>query len=80
MGIMDASFRLMEQLPNLDVRIHQFRHRLLDARESHSLAEHALGLRYLSIDVAPVEPETLLKVQRPEDEGADLWLTMNRVQ
>lgn len=79
-AIMDASFRLMEQLPNLDVRIHQFRHRLLDARESRSLAEHALGLRYPSIDVAPVDPETLLKVQRPEDEGTDLWLTMNRIQ
>jgi hypothetical protein len=27
-----------------------------------------------------VEPETLLKARRTEDEGADLWTVMNRVQ
>ena len=28
---------------------------------------------------APVEPDTLLHARRPEDEGQDLWHTLNRV-
>jgi hypothetical protein len=28
---------------------------------------------------APVEPETLLQVRRPEDEGSDLWHVTNRL-
>jgi len=27
-----------------------------------------------------VDAETLLKARRPEDEGTDLWKTLNRVQ
>ena len=37
-------------------------------------------LRYPSVSEAPVEPETLLKARRGEDEGTDLWRSMNRVQ
>ena len=42
--------------------------------------EHVLVLRYGSLAEAPVEAETLLKARRTEDEGTDLWTTMNRVQ
>ena len=35
-------------------------------------------LRYDSVAEAPVEPDTLLKARRPEDEGTDLWRSMNR--
>jgi hypothetical protein len=37
-------------------------------------------LRYSSVEESPVDAETLLKSRRSEDEGTDLWTTMNRVQ
>ena len=37
-------------------------------------------LRYPSLDASPVEPESLLKAQRPEDDGTDLWRVTNRLQ
>ena len=53
----------------------------LDAVPDHAVAEaHALVLRYASLAAAPIDPETLLKARRPEDEGTDLWRTMNRLQ
>src|SRR5439155_24184880 len=45
-----------------------------------ALAEHALVLRYGSVEKAPIAADTLLRARRPEDEGTDLWATMNRVQ
>ena len=56
------------------------KYRQLDAQESTALAMHALLLRYGNVADAPVEAETLLKARRPEDEGTDLWRTMNRLQ
>ncbi|HRZ57659.1 MAG TPA: DUF932 domain-containing protein, partial [Candidatus Paceibacterota bacterium] len=49
-------------------------------QESTRFAQQALLLRYSTLAEAPVEPETLLKARRPEDEGTDVWHTMNRVQ
>jgi hypothetical protein len=37
-------------------------------------------LRYPNASEGPVDAETLLKARRTEDEGTDLWTTMNRVQ
>ena len=36
-------------------------------------------LRYPSLEEAPVEPATLLQARRPQDEGDDVWNTLNRV-
>jgi hypothetical protein len=60
--------------------VSRFRSRQLEARESLDFARQALLLRYDSAEAAPVDPDTLLKAQRPEDEGADLWATLNRCQ
>jgi hypothetical protein len=59
--------------------VNRFRSRELAPCESLDLARHALLLRYDSAETAPVEAETLLKARRPEDEGRDLWRTMNCV-
>jgi hypothetical protein len=77
--IVQASLRLLEFAPRIGELVNQFRSRELEARESLDLARHALLLRYDSVETAPVEPDTLLKARRPEDEGTDLWRTMNRV-
>ncbi len=52
----------------------------MNAGESMDLARHALLLRYPNVSEAPIDPDTLLKARRPEDEGTDLWSSMNRIQ
>jgi hypothetical protein len=78
--VVQASFRLLEYLPRVGELVNRFRCRALEARESLALAEHALVMRYGSLQKAPVEVDTLLRARRPEDEGIDLWTTLNRVQ
>ena len=78
--VVQASLRLVEAMPKIGERIARFRERILEPCESLTLAEQALLLRYPTVDESPIAPETLLQAHRPEDEGADLWLTMNRLQ
>lgn len=78
--VVRASFRLLEFVPKVGELVDRFRFRALEARESLALAEQALVLRYGRVEKAPVAPDTLLKARRPEDEGTDLWATLNRVQ
>jgi hypothetical protein len=78
--VVQASFRLLDYVPKVGELVQRFRARALEAGESLALAKHALLLRYASLTEAPVEPDTLLKARRPEDEGTDLWSSMNRVQ
>lgn len=78
--VVRASLRLIEFMPRVGELVQTFRDRLLDGAEARSFAEQALLLRYPSLVEAPVAPETLLQAHRPEDEGRDLWHTMNRVQ
>ena len=78
--VVQASFRLLEFLPKVGELVERFRARVLEPPEALALAGHALRLRYPSLTEAPVAPEALLNVRRPEDEGANLWLTTNRLQ
>jgi len=78
--VVQASLRLVEAMPKIGERIARFRERILEPCESLTLAEQALLLRYPTVDESPIAPETLLQAHRPEDEGNDLWLTMNRCQ
>ena len=77
--MVNASTRLIEFMPRVGELVNRFRSRELESQEALDLARHALLLRYESAETAPVEPETLLKTRRPEDEGTDLWRVMNRV-
>lgn len=78
--VVQASFRLLEFLPQVGEQVERFRARILDRPQALALAGHALLLRYPSLAQAPVEPEALLQARRPEDEGDDVWSTYNRVQ
>ena len=77
--VVQASFRLLDFMPRVGELVNRFQSRELAAGESLALAGHALLLRYASLGNAPVLPETLLQARRPEDEGTDLWRTMNCV-
>lgn len=78
--VVQASLRLVQAMPHIGERIQRFRERLLEPRESLALAEAALLLRYPTVAESPISPETLLQARRPEDEGENLWLTVNRCQ
>jgi hypothetical protein len=78
--VVRASFRLIEFVPKIGEQVNRFRSRQLEVREALDLASHAMLLRYPSVAESPVDAETLLKARRSEDEGTDLWTTMNRVQ
>ncbi len=78
--VVQASLRLVEAMPRIGERIARFRQRILEPRESLALAEAALLLRYPTVAESPISPETLLQARRPEDEGDNLWLAVNRCQ
>lgn len=78
--VVEASFRLLDFMPRVGGLVQRFRTRALEAPESMAFAEQALLLRYPSKAEAPIDPDRLLLARRPEDEGVDLWTTMNRVQ
>lgn len=77
--VVQASMRVVEYMPAFGRTISGMQERKLDGRESMALAANALRLRYTSAEEAPVGPNALLRAQRPEDEGEELWRTMNRV-
>ncbi len=77
--IVEASRRVVDFMPRVGDLVNRFRSRELEGHEALDLARHALLLRYESVAAAPVDPNTLLQARRPEDEGADLWRTLNRV-
>jgi hypothetical protein len=79
-AVVGASLRVLDYVPKVGELVGQLRARRLETSESLRFARAALALRYPKVEAAPVDAETLLKAHRPEDEGTDLWLTLNRVQ
>ena len=77
--VVSSSLRLIEFMPRVGELVQRFRDRVLDDTESRRFAEQALLLRYPSLEEAPVEPETVLQARLPQDEGDDVWNTLNRV-
>src|SRR4029077_2957123 len=63
--VVRASLRLLDYMPRVGELVQRFRNHTLDALGSLAFATQALLLRYPSVGEAPVEPETLLKAQRP---------------
>ncbi len=78
--VVTASLRLLDYMPRVAELVSRFRSRVLDQRESQQFAEQAVLLRYSTLAEAPVDAATLIQVRRPEDEGADLWNSTNRLQ
>ena len=78
--VIDASFQVLNRVPEITAHVEGFRARRLTPAESKAFAESALLLRYDDLQAAPIAPEKLLKSRRMEDAGDDLWRTLNRVQ
>src|SRR6266536_234909 len=78
--VIDASFRILDQVPAITAGVEVFRARQLTGPESRAFATAALRLRYADAQKAPVGPEKLLEARRYEDAGDDLWHVFNRLQ
>ena len=78
--VIDASFRILDEIPKITASVEGFRARRLTPAESKAFAESAILLRYDDLATAPIGPEKLLQPLRSEDVGDDLWHTLNRAQ
>ena len=78
--VIDASFRVLENIPQLAENVESFRARQLTTTEQRAFAEAATLLKYDDLQTAPISPEKLLVSRRYDDDGNDLWRTYNRVQ
>ena len=79
-AVVEASYRILDYVPKVAVLINDFRNRHLTDSEMTTFAEQALLLRFEDLDCAPIEPRTLLMPRRLEDQGSDVWTTLNRIQ
>jgi hypothetical protein len=78
--VIEAGFRVLENVPQLTENVESFRARRLTPFEQKAFAESALLLKYDDLQKSPVSAEKLLESRRYDDEGNDLWKTFNRVQ
>jgi hypothetical protein len=76
--VVRAALELTERFANMQIICEAMAARELCSQERHAFAARALALRYDNI--APIEPERLLGVRRPADDGSDLWRVYNRTQ
>lgn len=78
--VVEASYKILEQVPRVATLIATFRDRKLTDAESLVFAEKALLLRFDSLAQSPIEPRTLLIPRRPQDQANDVWTVLNRTQ
>jgi hypothetical protein len=81
-AVIEGSYELIEELPQIAASVDRFRDTGLDGREQGLFAEAALEVRNGEdwARQSPVPPGQLLEARRTDDKGADLWVTFNRVQ
>src|SRR5438132_2472480 len=77
--VIEASFRILDQVPAITASVEAFRARQLTGAESRAFATAALRLRYNDVQTAPIGPSKLLEARRYEDAGDNLWNVFNRV-
>jgi len=70
---------ITERMPLVVESMNRFREKQLTEEQQIEFALAAIGIRF-GEDKISVEPSTILKANRKEDEGNDLWVVFNRVQ
>jgi hypothetical protein len=79
--VLNAAMALNSRFGKLGETIEVMRHTVLDARRRLAFAADALSLRYPEEPAGvAVAPKDLLEPKRREDEGCDVWRTLNVVQ
>jgi Domain of unknown function (DUF932) len=77
--IVEGSFRVVEQVPQIEASVDGMRSIVLSGDERRAFAESALQLRW-DAGAAPLPATDLLAARRQEDRATDLWTTFNTVQ
>jgi hypothetical protein len=78
--VIGASYTIAGDSDRIGSHIESFRQRTLTEGERDDFAARALGLRYETVEEAPVRPTFLLQPKRIEDRGNSLWQTFNVIQ
>jgi hypothetical protein len=76
--IIEASYRVIEQVPQITEKVAQFRNINLSGAEREVFALNAAKLRW--DEEMPINPNHLLLPKRIQESGKDLWTTLNVVQ
>ena len=79
-SVIEASFRILDSVPQLMGNVEAMQARELSSTERHALAVGAVALKWEDPDKAPIRPEKLLESRRYDDEKSDLYTTLNVVQ
>ncbi len=78
--VIEASVELSREIPRIQNQIEEFKGINLSESQREVFAEATLIAKYGSVEKAPVSPLKLLEPRRTEDNGTDLWKTLNVVQ
>jgi hypothetical protein len=81
--VIEGSYRVLDNLKEIESRVDTYKAINLDVREQLALANAAIDLRWDRDEVsqkAPVQADSLLAVHRWDDRKADLWTTFNVIQ
>jgi len=78
--VIDASFRVINEIPKIAESVERFRAIELNEGQQIAYANAAIKLRWADTGTEPIESAQLLRLRRHEDKGNDLWTTYNIVQ
>ena len=84
-GVIDATYRVIAEFPELIDSANQMAGTELSPREQLAFARAAAQLRWTpdaetNTERSPIDASVLLAARRSADQGNDLWRTFNRVQ
>ena len=77
-NVINASYKLIENIPLVQERIHQFKSVMLSEGEKMQFAAHSAIAKWG--DRAVVSPDQLLATRRTDDQKSNLWSVFNVVQ
>lgn len=81
-GVLDATYKIMDDVPMLEDRVHSYQALTLTQDQQKAYCERAIGLRWDKDEKGqyPCDPTQLLRTRRSADNGDSLWLSYQRVQ
>lgn len=80
-NVLEGAFQVVDDFRLVDVQKQAMKDLWLTLGDQLAFAKAARALKYDDPDVPPpVTEHQLLKIERTEDDAADLWTTFNRVQ
>lgn len=79
-AVIAGALQMAERFESLAAQVEQMEQRFMAEEEQLTFAARALALRYPDQTQQGMHPSQLLQCRRTEDQGDDLWSTLNCVQ